>query len=732
MHEDHGGIGSVGRRPGEPERGTDEEGAASGSLVIVTVEDGDDEFAKVIDEQLSVVTEWWRTGSEPERGFVQTVLRSPEKRRDVEDFLYTSGIRETERDEALVVYITSHGCVGPSGRHFLRLPDTDLERLAATGMPTNEIVIAALDSRARDVLVIVNACEAGGIDVELRTFARDLAGARTREGTLNVVATTAARTPVLGREFAVVLRSAYEWLREAGGITRPYLTISEFVSALEEATERLNLERNLQLAGPRPVFHSRLTIPTSALPNPGHRPARQVVTPARAEVSATHEELDYWLDRASGRASSDDPGWYFSGRQELNRLLAEFVSGPPGVLIVTGTAASGKSAVLARTVTLSDPTFRASPRYADAVSKAPADTVPDEGSVHVAVSARNRGPLSLIEAIGSRLGCERDGEQPATDALRQWQEGLRRFFADGTEGTVTIVVDGLDEARDAAACVRDVLVPLTTFGGGPDSGRKLPIPGQGAGLRTVAAQSAPPSESQNLRLLIGVRSSRPGAPAAVTASGLGGLLRELQAAFPTAREARTDGEGVRTDIEAYVTALLAGADWAPDHELAARAARLVARHVERSFLDARLAAQQLRRTGGASLLEDPLWFSQLDKGTVGLFENDLEEVANEDLRMDEVVALLRATAFGLGQGIPWAQLWPAVAETLLERRIEHADEKIGRLLASRLAGYLTHDTEDDRVVYRPAHDKLGAMLRRWPQAGSTPHQGGDPSNGSGR
>ncbi|GCB46550.1 hypothetical protein SNL152K_3848 [Streptomyces sp. NL15-2K] len=701
--------------------------ADSHSLVIVTVEDGDPEFAKAIEEQLSVVTAWWQTGPAPGQGFVQTILRSPEERHDVERFLHTSGIREATEDEALVVYITSHGAVGTSSRHFLLLPGTDRDRLLATGMPTNEIVIAALDSRARHVLVIVNACEAEGIDAELSLLTRDLARSRTAEGTLNVVATTATRSPVLGREFAVVLRMAFAWLQEAAGIARPHLTISEFIQALEHATERLNEERDLSLPGPRTVLHGKLSAPTPTLPNPGYRPKPQVVTRAREEVAATAEELEYWLDRASGRASRDDPGWYFSGRQDINRRLTSFVRGPAGVLIVTGTAASGKSAVLARAVTLSDCAFRASPRYAEAVSKASADSVPDEGSIHVAVSARNRGPLSLIEAIGTRMGCEPDRTQPATDPVRQWQEGLRAFFTTCREtcqetrretcqgicreDIVTVVVDGLDESADAVACIRDVLVPVVAFAGGPGGTGRIPIPAQTSGLPTALPLPA----HRGLRLLIGVRSTSPGTPEAAVATGLRGLLQELLAVFPAAQVVRTDGEGVQADIAAYAAALLAGAAWGNDPAVVTAAAQSVACHVGRSFLDARLAAEQLRRGDGAALLGDPLWLSQLDRGTVGLFEQDLDRVTDDGLNREEALALLRATAFGLGRGIPWAQVWPAVAEELLSARIDHADEKIRRLLGGRLAGYLTHDVEDDHVVYRPAHERLGAMLRRWPQ-----------------
>ncbi|MEV8311820.1 hypothetical protein AB0P36_31960 [Streptomyces flavidovirens] len=713
MHGEHGAIGLAAQADCAAEVVD-----SCGSLVIVAVDDDDPEFSKAIEEQLSVVTAWWREGP-PGEGFEQTVLRSPAERHDVEGFLHYSGIREADEHAVLVVYITSHGAVGRSGRHFLLLPDTDLDRLPATGMPTNEIVIAALDSRARHVLVIVNACEAEGIDVELRAFVRDLAQVRTAGGTLNVVATTQARSPVLGREFAVLLRMAFEWLQDAAGITQPYLSISEFFQALEGAAERLEADRALSVPGPRLVVQSRLTVPLPTLPNPGYRRKPVVVLQAREEVAATHEELEYWLDRASGRASSDDPGWYFSGRQDLNRQLAKFVEGPAGVLVVTGTAASGKSAVLARAVTLSDPSFRASPRYAEAVSMSPKDSVPQEGSVHVAVSARNRGPLSLVEAIGTKLGCEPDRSQSGADELRQWQEGLRSFFQSEEGETVTVVVDGLDESPDPGACLRDVLAPMAANAAGLTTASSLPIPEQGGCSATGSA--LPPAGLRGLRLLVGVRSSRPGSPERGVGPSLGELLHDLRNFFPAAQVVRTDGQRVREDVTAYVTALLAGAPWGADPAMVTRAAATVASHVGHSFLDARLAAEQLRRSEDVALLSDPQWLSQLDRGTVGLFEEDLDQVSDEGLSRDEALALLRAAAFGLGRGIPWAHVWPAVAQGLLQAPIEHADDKIRRLLGSRLAGYLTHDSEDDRVVYRPTHEQLGAILRQWPQ---TPQQVG--------
>ncbi|MER5829030.1 hypothetical protein ABT086_44390 [Streptomyces mirabilis] len=56
-------------------------------------------------------------------------------------------------------------------------------------------------------------------------------------------------------------------------------------------------------------------------------------------------------------------------------------------------------------------------------------------------------------------------------------------------------------------------------------------------------------------------------------------------------------------------------------------------------------------------------------------------------------------------------MWPAVAGALLGRPVEEPDRMIENLLKSRLAGYLAHDDEDDRLVYRPVHEALAELLR---------------------
>ncbi|MFC8225525.1 hypothetical protein [Streptomyces sp. NPDC057287] len=687
-------------RPRQPvaERGQRSERA--GLLIMLAVEDGTQPFSAAIDEQLRAVRAWWQSGLPPGARFDVVETREPQRRHDVELFIEGAELREAEPDVPLVLFVTGHGLAGTGSRHYLLLPETDRGRLLATALPTCDIVVAALDSCAQDVLVIVNLCEAAGIGSELLSSMRDLAPGREQKNRLNVLATTGDRTAVLGLEFATILREAHAWSRRAGGITRPHLSMAEFMEALRAATDTVNMRDHRRIEGPRPILTACLDSPTAAIPNPGYRvqasPLDGIPEPGISTAGET--ESGHWLEKASGRPRPEDTGWYFSGREDLNRDVAGFLQGPPGVLIVTGTAASGKSAVLGRAVTLSAPVFRYSEGYSAAVRDSPAAAVPPHGAITAAVSARNRSSFDLLEALCVALGArERRMEQ---GDVRQGQANLRALVTESA-AVVTIVVDSVDEALSPARCVSDVLAPLAALiAPGPPLGR-------------VPEQTGPATRGsgrRGLRLLLGVRSSSPGplAPAGLRGTN---LVSALHAAFPAARELRTDGEGTEDDIDRYTRALLENAEgWSGPER--AEAAGLVARQVQPSFLDAQRAAEQLR-VGGPSLLRDRQWLAQLADGTAGLLLADLRAAA-ADLPPAEALALLRATAFAQGRGMAWGEVWPAAAGAVLGHPLAGADGKIDRLLHSSLSGYLSHDVEDERIVYRPAHARLTDILRRIP------------------
>lgn len=652
------------------------------NLAVRDYADVTDAFTRKLVEQGEVIERWWCATKLGEHAFTPHAVKPLRSRRDIEDVVHEVGLRALSARDALVLVVTGHGRLGASARHYLELPETRPERLVATGYPTAELVGAALASEAEHVVVIVNACHAGQLRGELDALAKDLPPDRQRLGSLAVFVTGRFDERPRVVDLTELLGRVDRQLRVSSGIARPLLSVEEFRAELVRAARAQPPLLDPVLVWP-PVPGDE---PSPCLPNPGFVAITHAV-PASLQQAATPEaELDYWLDRASGRVSASDPGWYFAGRAELTTTVATFLREGDGLLVVTGAAGTGKSAVIARAVTLSDPTLRAKPRYREAAATAPPATLPPLGSIHAAVLARQKDAQTiaadLLRALGATLPTPEPSESPGQVLRRRLAEVIT-----GREGRCTLVVDGLDEAIDPETVVIDQLGPLLRLT-------------DGRGRRKV-------------RLVVGVRSSSgPGAD-----HGLLDLL--TRTAHPVeATLVRTDGPDAAADVAGYVEALLAGPDGpyaGPDAEADRRAAaEAVAAVVAPSFLDARLAGQRLREAPRPQDLADPGWRRTLAEGTVGLLRADLAAVAHDPADAAELLAVLRAAAFARGAGVPWAEVWPAVAEAVLDRPLTDPHAVIGRVLAGRLSGYLTRDVEHDRVVYRPAHDLLAVALRQHP------------------
>ncbi|NEB76678.1 hypothetical protein G3I40_15820, partial [Streptomyces sp. SID14478] len=460
-------------------------GEPRGLLVGLVVPDGDPAFDDALEQQLAALELWWpRHGGE----FSWQLSRNPDgsplsTRHDVEAYLESSGVREGDADKPLVLFVSGHGLTAKSARHYLRLPATRDARLLATAVPTSTLAYAALDSHARDVLVILNMCESAAVQSELVTLQDDLDPVRKEEARLNVLATTERGRQVLGLELARVLSRAHLLATTSEQIAHPHLTMSEFTQLLNRAAKLLEEERPVRRRARRAA--ARVNIPqplltqwqherTPALPNPGYDPAPRVAKAEVSDVAVTFDELEYWLEKASGRLDQADGGWYFTGRTALNRILVGFVERPRGAMIVTGSAGTGKSALLGRVVTLSDPLFRAEDRYRTAFD-GPPETIPPAGSVTAAVSARNHTSLTALRQLGHALGL-----RPAGDELGDWQGALEEFLARPGD-PVTVVVDSLDEAYDPTHFITTALAPfVAATRAGPHAAGTVPAPASGA------------------------------------------------------------------------------------------------------------------------------------------------------------------------------------------------------------------------------------------------------------
>ncbi|MFE9390532.1 AAA family ATPase [Streptomyces sp. NPDC006784] len=694
------------------------------TLAVLDYGDGDEEFTDGIREQLDVVTAWW-SAEGSSTAFHQVPNPVLETRDDVEDFFRERKVRELG-GQALVLFVTGHGLAGASRSHYLKLPGSVKNRKLATAVRTADVVAAALDSHAENVLVIVNACYAGQLASELTALYADIGQQRRETCRLDVLVTCGHDRPVQVRRFPTLLRGALHRLRTNAGVTTPHLSVGDFMAEFERGLRRGPERERHRL---RQLVHSSSPLePTPCIPNPGYRHDRESTGPGSAHGGGNTKD-GYWLDRATGRTQDGDSGWYFRGRERLNRTLTTHLDGTRarGVLLVTGSAGSGKSAVLARAVVLSDPAYRNQPLCKAATEQVPAATVPPPGSVDAAVLARHQDAsqvaAALLRALGETPAVPESAEDPVTCWSRQLVTHLR-----GRTGRVGVVLDGLDESEEADRIVSDVLGPLGEF-------CTARLPSQARGERRAAGERGAPRAAgepgtpeapgpadaaeggsggpgpAELSLLLGVRSSRPAAaaPADTCLDAQRGLLDLLRETFPSAEVERTDDEQSTADIAEYVTALLGDRS----HPRAAHeAAALVARQVWPSFIDARLAGEQLKGDADpVHTVRQPEWQQMLGLGVRGLLRRDLALVAEEGLPADVAHALLRAAAFAEGSGVPWSVIWPAMAQTLLGRPLENWDEMIEKLLGSRLNGYLTHDHQDERRVYRPTHESLTEVLR---------------------
>lgn len=677
--------------------------AAARRLVVIAVDDyglQDDKFTAGIADQVATVTGWLtHPDLDDERRFD---LRQADQLTSVADlraFLDGEYLPETAWDESLVVYITGHGVAGRSQRHYLTFAASDTDRLLTTAFPTSELIAAVLDSDAEHVLVLVDSCFSGVLKRELAALVEDLRASRRSLSSLAVIISgDSTQKPRVG-EFTQLLQLSLDLAKdESAGFTASHLSFEEWEKLLNTvADNNPGLLRALWVSP-----DSRRDKPSPCLPNPHYRPPEQLVAQARRSVSLTAPLAEYWLSRASGRTSDSDPGWYFSGRAALMQTLTAFVTDGTGVMVVTGAAGSGKSALLARLVTLSDPLFMTESRFAHAAQNIPADLRPRPGAVDAAVLARGKSALELIDDLLAAFDLTAAPEEPPLQILLHH---LADPKSHGAGTPVTVVLDALDEAEQPLACLSDVAGPL-------------------AWLRRVDGSPA-------VRLVLGMRSSAIDDTNKLQDTAADQLLGALHTVLQPGighgevllTHLRTDGPETAEDIAAYAQALLhdhPDSPYTAQDTLTTRTAQAIAEAVTPSFLDARLAAAQLRGAPAPQDVNDSQWRSRLQTGTTALLRDDLARVARDHhVAPALLLAVVRATAFAQGNGLPWAEVWPAVTAAVLgpdapaQRDIDAA---IRLVQHSRLIGYLTTGEEDGRAVYRPVHQRVSEVLLRQPHS----------------
>jgi hypothetical protein len=419
-----------------------------------------------------------------------------------------------------------------------------------------------------------------------------------------------------------------------------------------------------------------------ALPLP---PPPSIADQQRSRLAGERALKEHWDPRGRGVERAARPGWFFIGRERaLSRLVAWLTAAPApsdNLRVVTGGPGSGKSAVLARLVTMSDPEYRARMLELLAADDPVADLPVD--AIDIAVHARAASAEEIVRAAAATAGASRADLDGLIDRL------LER------PGAFTIVVDALDEADDPPALA---LV-----------------------LRRLASETA----DVGFRLLVGTRAGGRHRRL-ITALGL-----SAQDDDPALIDLDAPGYMSLKDLAEYVRRrlLLTGVLPVPgqldtpyrDNEaLAKQVADAVARAAYPAFLIGQLVSRSLLLRSQPVSPSDPNW--QNFPRTVGDAMDDYLASISDQAGQDRVEDLLRPLAYARGDGLPHddAGLWSGLATALAPPGRSYTNGDVATLLDTA-ADYLVETVVTGQAAYyRFYHQALTDRLRERDQRRQRP------------
>jgi hypothetical protein len=305
----------------------------------------------------------------------------------------------TEQSTAMLAfYFTGHGHFD-GDRHYLILSDSNADDLDGTALPVEELARILMKKRHfQQTLIILDVCYAGRGNDEIGAIFQRLKNAFSSYLGSGAFLLASARGSeqasqgVFSEAFArVILNEDGQW----GGKTQPFLYTDTLVGAVNSLLPKPSQQAVLTALDV--TDHCRL------FPNRTY----EATMPAGLDLESqrSRDFAEHWIPRAHGTEPVSSTS-YFSGRaQALRELVAWLVSEKPldTLRVVTGAPGAGKSAILARVVTLSQQEYRKTlkPAGLDALRQ---DTLPPEGIVDIAIHARGKTLGQIVEIMADKIG----------------------------------------------------------------------------------------------------------------------------------------------------------------------------------------------------------------------------------------------------------------------------------------------------------------------------------------
>ncbi|MCP3756392.1 caspase family protein [Streptomyces sp. TBY4] len=402
-------------------------------------------------------------------------------------------------------------------------------------------------------------------------------------------------------------------------------------------------------------------------------PQAMFANPRRPTAAHAEPQLVEHLVRAARGADRVDEGWFFSGRHRLLGEITQWLERrKPGLFLVTGSAGSGKSAVLGRIWTLSEPKHRADILAHRALVRGDPDPGPD--SVDASFHLRGLTVQQLARAIARALKLP----PPLTPAalIADVESGWP-----GPDHPLVLLLDGLDEAApdQIPRIVKELLAPLSRLACVVLGSRDRPF-----------SHRAEPGEALDRTV------SR--------------LLNTRAHASVLDEEADTADDITRYSRQRLIAAGL------PEED-ASTAAQVIAVRAcaggGGGFLFASMAVRSVIRRVGGSLRED--WNQVIPESIGAAFADDVRSGPKRERDGTPLPYaaedLLTALAWSSGNGMPAQGVWEAAATSLSVEGVRYDPADVDWLL-NAYGRYVVEDGDGAQAVYRLYHHELVNHLRR--------------------
>ncbi|ABK98753.1 AAA family ATPase [Pelobacter propionicus] len=367
------------------------------------------------------------------RGYNVKVIVDPDTPKGISELKTALPKEHFGRGGSLVVLWSGHGETTPEGA--LHLVPTDAEPGDAPQLTSDYLAGLAARTGANQIMLVLDTCFSGSGIIAAGTVVdkvqRELPPGNPHVW-VGVVASALdyerSKDGVFGARLLKLLKHGpdnphdpdlcFRWSSKNKGVIGTDLLFT------------LRKEWDIQGQCPKTTETSTANCQMQ-FPNPLHNP------------DAPDRVVEHLLLAARGVAPNEE-GFFFTGRTaQINQIVSWMQAGKPGIFVVTGPAGSGKSAIVGRVVSLSNPEERQYILSPTGLEHAD----PGEGSVHAHVHARGVTVEQLCQLVDDQLVRRNLLPENPGGSRNKWEllGAIERCPC-----RLMIVVDGLDEGGPEA------------------------------------------------------------------------------------------------------------------------------------------------------------------------------------------------------------------------------------------------------------------------------------------